>query len=90
MIPDDNWGIILSNNSSLIQKIFEKSKPLEEVAKVNATSTAAESDKYSELISENGTGLPLINTGTIDRYSSKYGLSKLTAKARTLRLQNWI
>ena len=78
------WGIILSNNISLIEKVFFKSKPLEEVAIVRATSTASEADEYSKYVSENIKGLAIINTGTIDRYSTTYGFNKFMNKGKKL------
>lgn len=83
MMPDYNWGIILSDNAKIIQKIFEKGKPLEQVSTVQATSTAAESDEYSNYISERS-GMLIINTGTIDRYATKYGVVPLTNKGKKL------
>ncbi len=82
LLPEYNWGIILSNNAKLIEKIFENAEPLEKVAKVNATSTASEADEYSAFISENS-GVKLINTGTIDRYSTTYGIDALKNKGKS-------
>ena len=83
-LPDCLWGIILSNNVSLIEKVFSKSKLLEEVAIVQATSTASEADEYSKYVSENIKGLAIINTGTIDRYSTTYGFNKFMNKGKKL------
>ena len=83
MMPENNWGIILSDNAKLIQKIFEQGEPLEDVATVQATSTAAEADEYSAFISEDK-GLPIINSGTIDRYSTSYGIDAFTNKGEKL------
>ncbi len=73
MMPEFIWGTILSESIKIIGKIFSKSSSLEDVAEVNATSTAAEADEFSEHIHEDKVGLPIINTGTIDRYSTTYG-----------------
>jgi len=84
-LPNSIWGILLSNNVDLIEKIFQKGEPLENVAKVQATSTAAEADEYSKHINENKEGLPIINTGTIDRYSTTYGVTKFMNKGVRLK-----
>jgi len=85
IISDNIWGIVLSNNVKLIEKIFEISKPFSEIAKVQATSTASEADEYSKYINENKIGIPIINTGTIDRYKTTFGINKFTNKGRQLR-----
>ncbi len=82
LLPDNIWGTILSNNVEIIEKVFEKCKPLEEVAVVQATSTASEADEYSNYINENAKGFPIINTGTIDRYSTTYGKAKFMNKGK--------
>lgn len=83
MMPENNWGIILSDHAKLIQKIFEQGEPLEKVATVQATSTAAEADEYTGYISEKK-GVPIINSGTIDRYSTTYGVNGFTNKGEKL------
>lgn len=84
LLPECVWGIILSNNATIIERIYSKSKPLEEVTAIQATSTAAEADEYSSFINEK-TGIPIINTGTIDRYSTTYGIVKFTNKGKKLQ-----
>jgi type I restriction-modification system DNA methylase subunit/predicted type IV restriction endonuclease len=84
-LPESIWGIILSNNLSLVQKIFGKGRPLETVAEVQATSTAAEADEYSKHIDDGKKGMPIINTGTIDRYGTTYGTTKFMNKGTQLK-----
>lgn len=84
VLPDNIWGIILSDNVKIIEKIFDKGKPLEQVAEVQATSTASEADEYSRYINQNNQGQPIINTGTIDRYSTTYGFTKFINKGKQL------
>lgn len=83
MMPENNWGIILSDNAKLIQKIFEQGESLEKVALVQATSTAAEADEFTGYISEEK-GVPIINSGTIDRFSTTYGVNGFTNKGEKL------
>ena len=85
-LPNHIWGILLSDNVTVIKRIFAKCKPLEEVAEVQATSTAAEADEYSGYINENKSGLPIINTGTIDRYLTTYGITKFMNKGQKLQM----
>lgn len=84
-IPNNIWGVILSENIKIVENIFKKSSPLEEIAKVQATSTAAEADEYSKYINENQIGLPIINTGTIDRYHTTYSLVNFQNKGKQLK-----
>jgi type I restriction-modification system DNA methylase subunit len=85
ILPDYNWGIILSDNVKIIEKVLEKCEPLEKVAIVQATSTASEADEYAEYIKETNKGLPIINTGTIDRYSTTYGITQFMHKGRQFK-----
>ena len=79
-MPDSIWGILLSDNNEIITKIMSEHESLCNVAEVQATSTAAEADEYSKYIHNKGRGIPIINTGTIDRYSSNWGVSKFVNK----------
>lgn len=83
-LPNNLWGVLLSENIATIEKIFKKCKSLEEIAVVQATSTAGEADEYSNYISESVRGIPIINTGTIDRYSTTYGITKFMNKGEQL------
>lgn len=78
-LPESLWGPLLSDNARLVEKLFASGRLLEEVAEVQATSTAAESDAYSALVHEQG-DLKLINTGAIDRYATTWGIKPLRNK----------
>lgn len=82
ILPDNIWGLILSNNVNAVQSIVSKSDLLENIASVNATTTAAEADEYSKYIKNKASKncLKLINTGTISRYYSNFGKNHLTNK----------
>ncbi len=84
MMPEYVWGPILSENIRFIEKIFKKSLPLEQVAEVQATSTAAEADEYTTYINNEKIGVKVINTGTIDRYSTTYGKVSFKNKGKQL------
>ncbi|MEK7472149.1 MAG: TaqI-like C-terminal specificity domain-containing protein, partial [Patescibacteria group bacterium] len=81
--PENIWGTVLGPHTGLCAKIYGISKTLENVASVQATSTAAEADEYSAYVyNQNGKahGMKLVNTGTIDRYVPLWGTVSLTNK----------
>jgi type I restriction-modification system DNA methylase subunit len=75
LLPENIWGFLLSNNISLLCKMVTLGKPLSQCGSVNATSTASEADEYGSKINQTNakTSVKIINTGTIDRYSSLWG-----------------
>lgn len=79
---DANLGFLLSDKFAIAKKIALRSVPLTRAGVINATSTAAEAEAFSKHISEAGSGFHLLNTGTIDRYVSKWGRSPLTDKGK--------
>jgi len=81
-LPDFLWGFLLSSHYNLIKKIGDLSVPLSEIATVQATSTAAEADYFSEALGEEPGQFKkrFINTGLIDRYSSLWGMESLEHK----------
>ncbi len=85
IMPDFNWGLMLSENIKIIEKVLKNSSPLAGIAEVNATSTAAEADEFSNYINEEKNGICIINTGTIDRYSTTYGAANFKNKGRQLK-----
>ncbi len=88
ILPENIWGFLLSDKMSLLTKLLKESKPLSEVGNVNATSTASEADEYGAYITEKNSSrsLKIINTGTIDRYMSLWGIEPMThARKRFLK-----
>lgn len=75
------WGFLLNEKIAITEKVIVQSIRLKDVCKINATSTASEADEYHELINEND-GYPLINTGTIDRYTTSWGKELMTDKGK--------
>lgn len=84
VLEDYILGFLLNDKLKITEKIINQSENLENVGKINATSTASEADDYSKLINENGQGYKLINTGTIDPYCTTWGISELTDKGRKI------
>jgi type I restriction-modification system DNA methylase subunit len=78
-LPGFLWGFLLSSNFNLVKKIGNKSLPLSEIATVQATSTAAEADKFTEALGETPgpSKKRFINTGLIDSYCSLWGMEPL-------------
>ncbi len=84
VLEDYILGFLLNDKLRITEKIINQSESLENVGKINATSTASEADNYSKLITEDSEGYKLINTGTIDPYSTTWGISQLTDKGKKL------
>lgn len=84
LLPDNIWGFLLSNHLELLKKLLINAFPLEELIHVSATSTAAEADEYSQLISDKQEpdSVKVINTGTIDRYISLWGIKEISSKSK--------
>jgi adenine-specific DNA-methyltransferase len=82
---DHNLGFLLSDKYDLAKKIVAASVPLTRAGQINATSTAAEADEFSKLITEGGKGFKLVNTGTIDRFVARWGTASLTDKKRVFK-----
>lgn len=80
-LPENNWGFILSAKYELTKKVLFKSRPILEVCKINATSTASEADEFhNSIYNDEKIGFKLINTGTINPYCNFWGNRKLTDK----------
>jgi hypothetical protein len=74
-------GFVLSDKYDIVSKIISQSVPLGKCGVINATSTAKEADEFNAFINENE-GFKLINTGTIDKYSTTWGVSFLVDKKK--------
>lgn len=75
-------GFVLSDKYKIVSQIISQSVPLANCGLINATSTAREADEFNSLITEKNelNEFKLINTGTIDKYSTTWGISYLTDK----------
>ncbi|MDM8548589.1 Eco57I restriction-modification methylase domain-containing protein [Desulfobacterales bacterium HSG2] len=79
MLADNLWGFLLSDKADYLQSFIDGTEPLSEYGEINATSTASEAESYGMHFS-NDKGkdtLKVINTGTIDRYASLWGIKAL-------------
>ena len=79
-LPENIWGFLLSDDFPLLAKVLRQSASMETLGKINATSTAAESDQFTELLSDvpGPQSLRVVNTGTIDPLQSLWGAARLT------------
>lgn len=78
-------GFILSSKFTIAKKVIDSSENLSDCGIINATSTASEAEKFHNFISSDNEGFRLINTGTIDRYSTSWGIVDLTDKGKKFR-----
>ena len=69
-----------------MEKIHNNTIQLHSDCEINASSTAAEADKFSSLIleavSKEPSGWPIVNTGTIDPYQLLWGKTEFTNKGK--------
>lgn len=73
-IAGANWGFLISEHFDQVQSFLKGTVRLEEIAKINATTTAAEADAYGKLLTENKKAkCKVVNTGTIDCFRSLWG-----------------
>lgn len=79
LLNENIWGFLLNDKMEVTLKVINQSKPLTDCGKINATSTASEADNYHSLINEKN-GIKIINTGTIDKYTSLWGYKKFIDK----------
>ena len=81
ILQESILGFLLNDKITITKRVINQSISLENAGKINATSTASEADDYSSLITENE-GFKLINTGTIDPFSTTWGTDLLTDKGK--------
>ena len=77
-LPDHNFGPLLSEDLDRLYRILEISVPFADVAEINASTTAAEAEIYTEALTEESecsdAHWRVVNTGTIDPFISLWGL----------------
>lgn len=81
-LPENIWGFLLSTKINVLTRLMQDTSILASVSSINASSTAAEADSYGSHIQTQSTkdSLRLVNTGTIERFVSLWGIEKLTHK----------
>jgi len=87
--PEHLWSFLLSRGVRLILRLAESCVSLGEIAKVQASTTAAEADEFSSFLfncedrPDHSRHFAVINTGLIDRYHSMWGDIPLVHAGRT-------
>ena len=74
-------GFVLGDKYEIVRKVISQSESLSNCGVINATSTAKEADNFNSIINETN-GFKLVNTGTIDKYSTSWGKSYLIDQKR--------
>jgi adenine-specific DNA-methyltransferase len=80
--PEQTWGHLKWGDYDLVSKIYGKSVATENIFEVVASSTAAEADDWSKLISSesSSSSYKMINTGTIRKFISLWGTANYSNK----------
>lgn len=83
-LPDNIWGFLISDYLPIILTAQAVSDRIDTCGQVNASSTAAEADGYPPALhnAASRNALRFINTGTIDRYATTWGVTELTHMGR--------
>ena len=86
-LPETIWGFLLSDKISLLLKLMDGTKPMSQFGDINASTTAAEADEYSEQISDKKkiNSVKVINTGLIDPYVCNWEKISLKIKNKKYR-----
>ena len=82
-LPENIMGFLLNDKLPITEKVFSQSARLGIVGEINATSTAGEADDYAAYVSDLP-GHKIINTGTIDQYTSLWGLRGFRKQGRVI------
>lgn len=88
LFPENIWGFLLSDHMDILEKVWGASSLMEEIASINASSTASEASEYASYIHEKKTteeSLKVINTGTIDHIFNHWG--RVPFKNRKLSIE---
>lgn len=70
----DNWGIHLSPEKYLLETIENNGIEFASICQINESLTADEAYRVNAIIRNSDYGIRVVNTGTIDRYRSLWGL----------------
>ncbi|MBE9129094.1 Eco57I restriction-modification methylase domain-containing protein, partial [Coleofasciculus sp. LEGE 07081] len=73
LLSENLWGFLLSPNLKVLQEVIKNCLTLESVARVCATTTAAEADEFGRyIVPFPGQGWKLLNTGLIDPFRNQW------------------
>ncbi|MFA5360059.1 MAG: DNA methyltransferase [Patescibacteria group bacterium] len=82
-LDPNNWGSLFADNFYLIKKIDSSTEPLEKYSDISGAFTTSEAYELIDFIkdintSDNKNYFKLVNTGTIDKYYTVWGLQETT------------
>ena len=73
LLTENLWGFLLSPNLKVLKALLERCTTLDEIARVCATTTAAEADELGQTLRPfPSKGWKTLNTGTIDPFSNQW------------------
>jgi len=73
MLTENLWGFLLSPNLKVLKALLDRCTTLDAIARVCATTTAAEADELGQTLSPfPSKGWKTLNTGTIDPFSNQW------------------
>ena len=85
LLPENLWGFLLSPNVRILEALIDGCVTLDSVARVCATTTAAEADELgSTLRSSPCAGWKTLNTGTIDPFCNSWETQPIRHQKRTI------
>lgn len=85
-LPDDAWHLLLSPRLAEYAEIWRHCVPLGTLAEIRGAATVAEAYAMADAIVDGGGDLaryPMVNTGTLRRFSHAWGLSPLRYLGRS-------
>jgi adenine-specific DNA-methyltransferase len=84
-LPENLWGFLLSPRLEILKSLLENCDILGSVARVCATTTAAEADNLGEtLLSAPASGWRTLNTGTVDPFCNKWEYQPLRHQGESI------
>lgn len=86
LLPENLWGFLLSPSLKVLEALLENCRTLETVARVCATTTAAEADELgATLRSAPCTGWKTLNTGTIDPFCNYWESEPIRHQGKSIQ-----
>lgn len=85
LLPDNLWGFLLSPNLKVLEAVLATSQTLDSVARVCATTTAAEADELGATLRPSPSkGWKVLNTGTIDPFCNLWSSQPIRHQGKSI------
>jgi len=85
MLTENLWGFLLSPNLKVLKELLHKCTTLDAVARVCATTTAAEADELGKTLRPFPcAGWKTLNTGTIDPFSNQWDTQPIRHQKKSI------